>query len=87
MLIVQPHIRVQRCCVNKQTESAWIKSLSNVAVWIGYTDMPPEGHQAVSLDHSITNWNAAEPKNAGGEDCIIINDGGRWDDRSCQSNI
>ena len=46
-----------------------------------------EGHQALSLDHSITNWNAAETKNAGGEDCIIINDGGRWDDRSCQSNI
>jgi hypothetical protein len=82
-------------CVNKQAESAWIKSLSNNAIWIGYTDMPPYGggkgtkqyRWITGCSSTYTNWNAGEPNNAGGEDCTIINDAGRWDDRSCQSSM
>jgi len=82
-------------CVNKQTENAWIKSLSNNEIWIGYTDMPPYGggkgtkqyRWITGCSSTYTNWNAGEPNNGGGEDCTIIVNGGTWDDRSCQSSM
>ena len=82
-------------CVNKQTETAWIKSQSNNEVWIGYTDMPPYGLGKGTKQYRwvtgcsspyINGWNDGEPNNGGNnEDCTLINSNSKWDDRPCQS--
>ena len=58
-------------------------------VWIGGTDAASEGTWLWSPSNtplSYTNWYANEPNGGnylGGEDCLVGNYGGKWNDAPC----
>eukprot|EP00964_Phaeocystis_antarctica_P054976 scaffold32325_cov65-Phaeocystis_antarctica.AAC.1 len=55
-------------------------------VWIGGTDAASEGAWVWSPSNtplSYTNWYPSEPNNSGGEDCLMGNYGGKWNDGTC----
>ena len=58
-------------------------------VWIGGTDAASEGAWVWSPSNtplSYTKWNSGEPNNAnGGEDCLMVNNVGQWNDDWCTS--
>lgn len=55
--------------------------------WIGLTDRDQEGtfQWVDGTQLNYTNWEAGEPNDQGGEDCVEINHNGlgKWNDQSC----
>ena len=59
-------------------------------VWIGGTDAESEGAWVWSPSNtplSYINWNAGEPNNYGGEDCMQIYTDGKWNDQNCGDSL
>ncbi|XP_026532724.1 low affinity immunoglobulin epsilon Fc receptor [Notechis scutatus] len=58
--------------------------------WIGLSDMHSE-NEFIWVDKStpsFTAWNVGEPNNSGhGQDCVVINSNGRWEDRECGRSV
>ncbi|KAG8128864.1 hypothetical protein E2320_015682 [Naja naja] len=58
--------------------------------WIGLSDIDSE-NKFVWVDKStssFTTWNIGEPNNSGhGQDCVVINSNGRWEDRECGKSV
>ena len=69
--------------INDAAENAFIDTLSEGSVWIGYNDQAVEGNfqWTTGTDETgYTNWNAGEPNDAGGEDAAEFVNGGGWND-------
>ncbi|XP_063814829.1 pulmonary surfactant-associated protein D-like isoform X2 [Pseudophryne corroboree] len=68
------------------------KAISNIAqhyntlAYLGITDMKTEGTFRYQNGEVVTysNWNTGEPNQQGEEDCVEMNDDGKWNDKSCQ---
>ncbi|XP_028447979.1 galactose-specific lectin nattectin-like [Perca flavescens] len=80
--------------IHSDKEHGFIKDFINQATgaqttaWIGGTDAAKEGtwfwSDGSNLDY--TSWNAGEPNNLGGENCLTMNWAGvNWNDLACTS--
>ncbi|XP_026552036.1 low affinity immunoglobulin epsilon Fc receptor-like [Pseudonaja textilis] len=58
--------------------------------WIGLSDIHSE-NKFVWVDKSTLSfkaWNIGEPNNSGhGQDCVVMNSNGRWEDRECGRSV
>ena len=56
--------------------------------WIGLNDQASEGNFVWADADAATyrNWNASEPNDSGGEDCVEMQTTGVWNDLGCGDN-
>ncbi|XP_034263322.1 low affinity immunoglobulin epsilon Fc receptor-like [Pantherophis guttatus] len=58
--------------------------------WIGLSDINNENN-FVWVDNnspSFTRWRTGEPNNSGhGQDCVVMNSDGQWEDRQCGKSV
>ena len=68
--------------IGSQVENDFVDNRIGSSVWIGFTDTNTEGDFKWLSNEpvSYTNWNGAEPNNAGGEDYTEMYTNGRWND-------
>ena len=83
-------VGLQLATVQSAAENAaLVTAVAGNQVWIGGTDAASEGTWGWSPSNtplSYTNWNAYEPNNSGGEDCMQLRStGGTWNDARCTS--
>ena len=78
--------------IDNAKQDALVMSLAGTSrAYIGLTDAIDEGHFKWSdgTDPAYTNWSPGEPndfQDVGGEDCVITNWGGKWNDIKCVAN-
>lgn len=78
-----------------QTNAAVLSIIGTSDAFLGADDRTVEGtyrwrgDAADPVSAGYTNWRSGEPNNGGSgvydEDCMIIEDGGTWDDRPCDA--
>ncbi|XP_073542093.1 pulmonary surfactant-associated protein D-like [Phyllobates terribilis] len=63
-----------------------LRAKYGVSAYLGITDMLTEGTFKYANGDSLvyTNWNKGEPNQAGEEDCVEMQDSGKWNDRNCE---
>ncbi|KAI5931344.1 Low affinity immunoglobulin epsilon Fc receptor [Manis javanica] len=77
--------------IHSQEEQAFLtKHASRKGSWIGLRDLDIEG-EFIWLDQKpldYTNWRPGEPNNqALGEDCVMMQSSGQWNDAFCGSRL
>ncbi|XP_015680026.1 low affinity immunoglobulin epsilon Fc receptor [Protobothrops mucrosquamatus] len=77
--------------IDDWNEQSFLASqMKGKAFWIGLSDMSSENN-FVWVDNStpkFTRWRLGEPDNGGrGQDCVVMNSSGQWEDRECGKNV
>ncbi|XP_012921231.1 low affinity immunoglobulin epsilon Fc receptor [Heterocephalus glaber] len=74
--------------IHSQEEQDFLtKHANKEGSWIGLRDLDIEGEftwmDGSPLDYS--NWQSGEPNNAQGEDCVVMQGSGQWNDAFCRT--
>ncbi|KFO22969.1 Low affinity immunoglobulin epsilon Fc receptor [Fukomys damarensis] len=74
--------------IHSQEEQDFLtKHANKEGSWIGLRDLDVEG-EFIWMDGSpvdYSNWQSGEPNNAQGEDCVMMQGSGKWNDAFCRS--